>query len=428
MISLGAHKAINLDGGGSTTFVKKDASGNQQTQNSVSSLRKVSTAIGIVDNMLTGTYAASGTLSSDKDTVLVGDNIQLTAKFYDEYGNDFYVDPGQIRYYTAENISAENGIYSPLSPGTHTLYAQYGDVTVAKSIKAVDDVFSIEIESEDFDLNAGEEKALTVAGYTLDSGKIPISPWLVSWSSSNPAILVTNGAVSTKAYESGTITAELKGKTDSIAINKSVSGIRAPLPTSGNDNMYGNLSSTATVAVTGQIPGGATLLNRFFAHKRLDNLNKYSFAYMIDNYYTDIPPSNSAVANSYSIRTFASTTFITVANTLSAGQLAEICQSTQGSSQNLVLISQSPADSLGKDGERLRSILEKSATNGKNVFWISGGSTTSARLENGIRYLIAGTVCDYKTSSYASDANYCSYILFCINGNSIKYEFVTDSL
>ncbi len=429
MISLGAHKAINLDGGGSTTFIKKDSAGNQQAVNSVASLRNVSTAIGVVDNKLTGVMATDGILSSSSDTVYVGDSVNLKATFYDEYGNEFKLDPSQIKYSDSDGNILENGTYSPQNAGMHTVYAQCGEIIVSKDIEAVSEFFSLGTDKSDFELSTGEKTQLSAFAYTVHGKKFPISSHCINWTSSNSAVGVQNGLVTAYGEESAVITAELNGISISVAVNKSKSGIRAPLPVCAQDPLYGSLQSEKNVAVTGHIPKGTTLFNIFFSHKRLDNLKNYSHSFLMDNYYTDVNPENSSTVASFSTREYDSTTFITFDNSggpITPDIFRNIKNIANSGQKNIVLITKKPLSELEKDGDAIKSILTTCVLAGKNVFSVSGATVTGVNFEEGIRYLTAGTVAQYKVATYESDAQYCSYILFHINGDDIKYEFIND--
>lgn len=430
MISLGAYKAINLDGGGSTTFIKKDSNGNQQTMNSASWLRKVSTAIGIGSNNLAGTYAKSGELKSDKSTVFIGDTLTLSATFYDEYGNIFYPPISEIRYYDSLNQDIAGGKYTPMQAGMHTFYASYGDITVSTDVKVLDDVFSIEILNGDIDLSESSFANLTVYGYTEKDEKFIINPDLLEWTSSNDDISIKNGIVKLSKNVGGVISANLKGKTDYIVINKDLYNQKAPISQTGTDILYGLIDDAKTVSVSGALPKGKTLLDEFFARKRLDSLKAHTKAFIIDNYYKEEDLSNISDIFTHSTVFFDGTAFITISNPngeVKPSELASIITSS-ANSQNIVVMANSSSDSLSESEKTIKSILSTLSKSGKNIFLVTSGEKTEVKLENGVRYITLGSVKDYHTSSYLKDADYCSYVKFSINGNEIKYEFVKDKI
>ncbi|MBR7110061.1 MAG: phosphodiester glycosidase family protein, partial [Akkermansia sp.] len=88
MIELGCDTAINLDGGGSTTMVTEDLlTGKQKVVNDVSSLRRVSNAIGVISTLSPLSIAQGGQLELSKYTIVSGDSISVSYGFYDENYN-----------------------------------------------------------------------------------------------------------------------------------------------------------------------------------------------------------------------------------------------------------------------------------------------------------------------------------------------------
>ena len=430
MISLGAYKAINLDGGGSTSFIKKDTNGNQQTMNSSSWLRSVSTAIGVCSNNLVGTEVKSGELIANKKVLATGDTLTLSASFYDEYGNLIPVPASEIRYHDSLNQDIAEGKYTPFQAGIHTFYATYGDVAAQCDVNVIDDVFAIEIENEDLVLSESASANLTVYGYSETNERFTIPSHLVSWDSSNSKISVENGKVTAKQKAGAVIKATYKGKTDAIIVNKDIYKEKAPLSKTETDSFYGSIKNAKNISVSGIIPKGETLLDEYFARKRLDNLKTCEKAYIFENSYTDFAFDTLTDANKHSVTTSDSTVFITLNSTKGYVPPKEIASIVTQSdkTQNIVVLSKTPIEELTENKEMIKTILSNISESGKNVFVVSSGDKTEVKIENGVRYITAGTSKDYHTTSFSKDADYCTYVIFSISGNNIKYEFVKDKI
>ncbi len=140
MISLGAHEALNLDGGGSTTMVARNGEmGTLEVVNTVSdgAQRAVSTGLGV---QFTGEV---GKLSSIEigiggGPVLEGGEAHIVLGAYDEYHNPLYIADREITY-TSNDGDFVGNIFYPAHSGKCTVEVSCDGVSASAEI----DVFAL---------------------------------------------------------------------------------------------------------------------------------------------------------------------------------------------------------------------------------------------------------------------------------------------
>lgn len=428
MIDLGAYKAINMDGGGSTTFTMKASDGSQQIKNNVSSERKVSTSIGVFAAGLVGDRAARGELTPSQSVVLTGDSISFDAVFYDEYENVFAHNAASTEVYDENGNAVNLAAYYP-SAGKHTIYAKIGEVTASCEIEAIDTLFAIEASAETIDLEAGASAQLQVYGYGSAGQKTVINPALVQWMSSADEVSVSNGKITSPSGGGAIITVKYGEVMDFVNVNKAKSLLKAPPSVYGTDELYGSLEGGRKAAVSGNVPSGATLLNRFFSMQRLSTIAGYEKAFVTASYFSDSLPSNARKANSYSASELEKTLFVTIDTSkgyiTSAAEWANIAIALSTSDPNIVITAELAPDQMGAyDKTVLKDMMETAAKLGKKIFYVSSGEVSGMKIENGIRYITCGNVADYRTSNMTSNAKTCPYVVFSVNGEDIRFEFV----
>ena len=134
--------------------------------------------------------------------------------------------------------------------------------------------------------------------------------------------------------------------------------------------MRGTANTGLTVAVSGNTPAGATLLNKFFSQKRLDSLKKHDYAYLTGNYYEDRRADNTMLADNYSVRNYGSASFVTdnPSKNISASELANLCHAMYSETKNIVIITPTVPDASSENGKRIIQIMKNGVYMGKNVF------------------------------------------------------------
>ena len=93
---------------------------------------------------------------------------------------------------------------------------------------------------------------------------------------------------------------------------------------------------------------------------------------------------------------------------------------------DMVLKIEKTSELADNEEKMMKQILLNAASYGKNVFYVYSGTKPQLKIENGIRYISLGKVSEYKTASRFDDGKYCSYIVFYISGNEIRYELMQE--
>lgn len=138
MIKLGAHSALNLDGGGSSTMVARDEkNGILSVVNNLSdgALRPISTAIGVKYTGETG-KATFMQIFGD-DFAVLGTGIPLDVTFYDEAHNPVSKEGKTVQYTSKDGIMEGNTFY-PSHSGTCTVQVTSGKMKAEKEITVLD--------------------------------------------------------------------------------------------------------------------------------------------------------------------------------------------------------------------------------------------------------------------------------------------------
>lgn len=155
--SLGCYNAINLDGGGSTTLVKKTkAMDTAQIANNPSggSLRSVVSGVGVFSNDNAG-QTARLELEFDEVKAFPGMPINFKIKAYDERNNPIKIDPSRV------SASASNGV---TCTANYAVGNTEGASTINVSYDGVSASGNIEILSEPVELRSSIEKINAKAG------------------------------------------------------------------------------------------------------------------------------------------------------------------------------------------------------------------------------------------------------------------------
>ena len=81
-------------------------------------------------------------------------------------------------------------------------------------------------------------------------------------------------------------------------------------------------------------------------------------------------------------------------------------------------------DQMGAyDKDMLKSMMAEASKLGKQIFYVSSGETSSMKPDGGVRYITCGNVADYKTTNMTSNAKTCTYVVFSVSSDDIRFEF-----
>lgn len=426
MIELGCDTAINLDGGGSTTMVTEDLiTGKQKVENDVSSLRRVSNAIGVISMLSPLSVAEGGQLELSKNTIVSGDSISVSYGFYDKNYNRIPVAAATIL--TSDKTATISGNTLTFNaPGEHSVYVTYQNIKLEATIRVLGDVFAIGIYPES--ANATEKDvAFTVTAYDKNGYSADIPKNLIDFSCSDTLEMKDNSVKKTPF--SGTVTASFKGLTANSVVNGE-KYLRNDNITSA-DVFSTSFNDAKTITVSGEIKTPKNLIsvlqNKEYMSKLkdIDNLYCTSVPYdkwgYLKNFVTASTFSQKTVENS-KIVTFSSKDSIRLSSPDNWKNIIDVSNNT--TEKNIIFITDAPFYNINS-GEMTvwNHYMDVLKEKGKNIFVISPGEKSEVRTENGIRYLYVGSVGNCSIESFDYDIEQASPLKLYFKGNEIGYEF-----
>ncbi len=255
MRALGCVDALNLDGGGSTTFVLRnpgDMEASVVNNLSGSSARQIANAL-VLMNTTPKQYSPSQlVVSPKKQTVLLGGKYNLSVTgAYDESYKPHDV-PSELFWTTDSDINemSVTGEFTAYEPGEFTVTAASATAEGSSSVKVTDYVDTITSEVSEIEANAGETVEIKVSA-SLNGEPVLSSPELFSWSApeslgvfNTPGVLTlsetaTEGKITVSYGESFT-TVKIIPKTPPVTItgfeDDNVTFIPMPIGTKVNPN------------------------------------------------------------------------------------------------------------------------------------------------------------------------------------------------
>ncbi|MBC8080704.1 MAG: phosphodiester glycosidase family protein [Gorillibacterium sp.] len=179
LIKLGAWKAINMDGGGSTQLVSRPLG---QTNIQLTNVtengneRQVVNGIGVYTSAPKG--EPLGLAISGQDTVLLNEKVQYKITGYDTYYNPLIIDQNEVNWSSSSPLGTfQGGELMVTAKGTMTLVATVGNAVQEKTIKVAgrDDIASMTIIPTHTVLMNGTEIGLSVR-VVLKNGKERVLP------------------------------------------------------------------------------------------------------------------------------------------------------------------------------------------------------------------------------------------------------------
>lgn len=224
---IGVWKAMNLDGGGSTTMVSRPLGEFSTTQTiaveSHSAERRVVEGIGLYSMAPIG--ALSGLIPSGENCLLIGESSAYQVKAYDEYYNPLQTGTLALSYTDSNNLGSWQGnVFTPEKSGATVISVAFGDVkgTFPLEVVGKDSISTMTVTADKSSLVDGGTTQLQVAVTLKGGGVKTVSPKVLSWrlegfegSVSETGVL---SVVNTNGNASGTIIADYEGFTGSITL------------------------------------------------------------------------------------------------------------------------------------------------------------------------------------------------------------------
>lgn len=186
---LGAWRAVNLDGGGSTTMVVQHL-GNTSLSTVVAPegngmLRPVVNGIGIYNSTPVGPVAGFST--TGPDTMVVGETRSFgVAKAWDANYHALSVTPADYSITSVNGLGASAGLnYVALHQGTETInITASSGATVSRTVNILGEegLTSLRVETDQFMVSDGSVVHATLYGTKTDGTEVLLDPRVVNWS------------------------------------------------------------------------------------------------------------------------------------------------------------------------------------------------------------------------------------------------------
>lgn len=203
LLDLGATNAINLDGGGSTTMIKKNlqtASLDVVNAPSDGQQRRVQNAVGFKGSYPIG-LPAYLELSTAYPRVFINNSMALTAITYDENNNKLTETAPQANEIQWTVVTGqgyfENNLYYPTTPGIHKLKATYGDASGQIDLRVLENLAALSISPNKLSLKPGQTVNLTAQGISSDGYSAPLDIETINWTTNGNTGTLTEDGVFT---------------------------------------------------------------------------------------------------------------------------------------------------------------------------------------------------------------------------------------
>ncbi len=208
MLELGAYNAMMMDGGGSTTMIKRGL-GEQNTEvltyASDGNLRPVINGLVVSSGLPTGELAGL-VLKTGQETAFLGTPVSLSALGYDTTYSPMTPTASEVVYTVdAGQGRIENGRLIPEAPGTVVIKGEYQGKTATKGLKVLSGLAGIELDASRSTLNPGETLTLTVTGIDQNGYRASLSPDAVQFSDDKGMGTVHNGVYTAGQQEGSTV-------------------------------------------------------------------------------------------------------------------------------------------------------------------------------------------------------------------------------
>ncbi len=229
---IGVYKAINLDGGGSTTMVNRPLGEFTTVQTFAveghAAERRVVEGIGLYSKAPIGSL--NGLILSGESRLLVGETANYQVKAYDEYYNPLLTGTLALNYDDSNHLGTwQNNMFTAEHSGATVLSVANGNIRGIMPIEILgkEGLKALTITAANSSLTDGSSTQLTVTATLMDNTTKTVAPNVLTWTidgftgSVSPEGVLT--VADTTGNNQGTITADYEGFTAAmtIALDKS---------------------------------------------------------------------------------------------------------------------------------------------------------------------------------------------------------------
>jgi len=216
LMSIGMWRAVNLDGGGSTTVAARHTG---EFDISLINLpqgltqRRVPNAIGLFSTAPEGEL--DGLAVSGPTVLLAGTKGEFSAKGYDEYYNPVTIEPRKVTWSSSPAADAlRENIFAPNKGGEYTISAALGRVTGKAEVRVIgpEQLNNLMVSPSSIVLEPGQSAQLTTKVTTLYGEYFDLNPGDVKWTVDSVLGRVSEGKfIAAGRAASGEMTATFQG-------------------------------------------------------------------------------------------------------------------------------------------------------------------------------------------------------------------------
>ncbi|TEB05229.1 Endoglucanase precursor [Pelotomaculum schinkii] len=222
LISIGVWRAVNLDGGGSTTMAARslgDFEASLINQPQGSSLRSVADAIGVFSTAPQGSL--HGMALSGPSLALAGTQASFSAKGYDQYYNPVSIKPADIKWSATPSGDFTGNVLIPKQGGTVTVTAKLDNVQSSVNVQVVgpESLLSLAVTPSAITVKPGEKVPLSAKVNTIYGDTFDLKFQDVTWTISGSIGKIADGSfTATDQVAEGEIKATFQGLSTSIPV------------------------------------------------------------------------------------------------------------------------------------------------------------------------------------------------------------------
>lgn len=224
LVGIGAYRALNMDGGGSTVMAVRFPGNDYIKRVNLPSdgfERSVSTTLMAVSTAPNGQAKYLKVHKSNNSALLKGSKINVLLDYVmDQYYNPLPASTKNIKI-TSQLGSGKGNTFIAQKAGKSTLKVQYNQATTSLPIEVVDKLTKLQISPSNMLVRNGDSVKLSIKGFDSKGRPIIVSPDAVKWSVTGKIGTITkNGLLHVTGVKgTGKITASY-GKTKATIIVK----------------------------------------------------------------------------------------------------------------------------------------------------------------------------------------------------------------
>ncbi|WP_394141259.1 S-layer homology domain-containing protein [Cytobacillus oceanisediminis] len=224
LVKMGADRALNLDGGGSTAIAVRNYG---QDQVSLANLpsdgtqRSVSTILQAVSTAPLGQPTIIRTYKKQEGKLLAGSSLQVGIDYIlDQYFNNIPINQSNLSISTTNDIAAVTGLnVTGAKKGEGKIVVKYGTAVKELPLTVIDTLSRFTINEGNQSLNIGQSIKLSTSGLDAENQPVIYDKNKVEWSvTSEIGSISADGVFKAAQAGSGKVTAKYGNNTASISV------------------------------------------------------------------------------------------------------------------------------------------------------------------------------------------------------------------